>query len=95
MKVKINVTQNEMYALLTALRVQKQQITEFMLFDAQNKHTSLSAPELMIMFDQTDNIYQQVLNYVSESMRKEFKERDIDYIHELHDIRDSILHEGK
>jgi Trp operon repressor len=92
MKVKINITQNEMHALLTALRIQKQELTERMLFKVDD--VEIPKPQLMMMFDQTDNIYQQVLTYVSESMKTELKQRDIDYLDELHDIRESIIRKG-
>jgi len=91
MKIKLNITQNELQALITSLRVQKQEITELVLFDAQNKETSLSTQELLMMFDQTENVYQQVLTYTSESQRKELKQRDIGYLNELHDIKENIM----
>ena len=85
MKVKLNVSTNEMYSLLTALRVQKQELTERMLF--KDDDLDLNITELAIMFDQTDNVYQQLLPYLSESFRKELHLRDVEYMNELNAFR--------
>jgi phenylalanyl-tRNA synthetase alpha subunit len=90
MKIKINVTENEMQALLTALRVQKQELTERMLFESDD--LDIPEPLLMMMFNQTNNVYQQVLNYASESLKMQFKQIDQEYINELSDMKDSLLH---
>lgn len=81
MKVKLNITSNEMHSLIVALRVQKQELTERMLFKSDD--LDLSVEELAIMFDQTDNVYQQVISHVPESFQKELALRDVDYINEL------------
>ena len=90
MKIKINVTENEMQALLTALRVQKQELTERMLFESDD--LDIPEPLLMMMFNQTNNVYQQVFNYASESLKMQFKQIDQEYINELSDMKDSLLH---
>ena len=90
MKIKINVTENEIQALLTALRVQKQELTERMLFKSDD--LDIPEPLLMMMFNQTNNVYQQVFNYASESLKMQFKQIDQEYINELSDMKDSLLH---
>ena len=92
MKIKINLTHNEIHALLVALRIQKQELTERMLFEADDQQ--FSVPQLMMMFDQTDNVYQQVLTYVPDSLKTELRQLDMDYINELHSIKEKIMNAG-
>ena len=93
MKVKLNVSTNEMYSLITALRVQRQELTERMLF--QSDDLDLNIVELNMMFVQTDNVYQQLLPYLSESFRKQLDLRDNEYMNELKAFEHTHTHTHK
>ena len=88
MKVKLNVSTNEMYSLITALRVQRQELTERMLFQSDDL-------DLNMMFVQTDNVYQQLLPYLSESFRKQLDLRDNEYMNELKAFEHTHTHTHK
>ena len=90
MKIKLNITQNELSALLTALRIQKQELTEKMMFKEAND-SELPTAFLMAMFDQTDNVYKQALSYASGPLTSELNQRDKEYFAELTAFRENLL----